>query len=158
MIRAPLVGALLMVPVLLSACTSAPGSAALPTTKLAFCGGRQQVRPAVVTVTCTTSSITARNLTWSQWGQPIASAIGTAVVDLCAYEDCHTGSYGAAPIVLIASKVTRCPNGARAYSRLQYVFVGKSPFSDIPANFKATNFMDDPGRPGPGNQIVSLTC
>lgn len=149
---------LLMAPVVLSACTAAGGHSSAPTTKLAFCGGKQQVRPAVVTITCTTNSITARDLTWSQWGKPIASAIGTAVVDVCAYEDCHTGSYDAAPVVLVASEVTRCPNGARAYSKLQYVFVGKSPFADVPANFKATNFMVGAHRPGPGDQSVSLTC
>jgi hypothetical protein len=151
-------GALLMLSLLaLTACTSKDARASVPT-KLAFCGGTPQARPAVVTVICTTNSITARDLTWSQWGQPIALATGTAVVDLCAYEDCHTGVYGASPIVLVASKVTRCPNGVRAYSRLQYVFVGRSPFEDVPANFKATNFMVGSHRSGPGNQSVSLTC
>lgn len=150
-------GALLMLPMLLTACTSNDNQ--VPTaTKLAFCDGSPQVRPALVTVICTTNSITARDLRWSQWGKPIAVATGTAVVDLCAYEDCHTGNYRAAPIVLIASKVARCAHGVRGYSKLQYIFVGRSPFQDVPANFKATNFMVGSDRSGPGNQSVGLTC
>ena len=48
-------------------------------------------------------------------GRPVATAAGTAVVDLCAMEDCHTGSYQSAPIVLIASAIRRlsAPIGIR---------------------------------------------
>ena len=42
---------------------------------------------------CHTKDIIARKLAWSAWGKPTATAIGTAVVDLCAYEDCHSGDY-----------------------------------------------------------------
>jgi hypothetical protein len=80
-------------------------------------------------------------------------------VDICAFEDCHTGHYKYFPIVLIASKLRNCPNGARAYSTLKYVFVGRSPFQGIPANISFKNYITGAGRPGPPrNQTVSLTC
>jgi hypothetical protein len=61
--------------------------------------------------------------------------------------------------VLVASKLVTCTNGARAYSMLQYVFVGRSPFLGIPSNISFKNFVTGAGRPGPPrNQTVSLTC
>jgi hypothetical protein len=111
-----------------------------------------------VDVICVTGSITARSLTWSAWGKPVATAVGTAVVDLCAYSDCHTGNYRSFPIVVIASRLVSCSKNTHAYSRLQYVFVGHSPFQGVPANMKFTNFMDAASRPPPGNQTTSLTC
>jgi hypothetical protein len=145
---------------LLTACShAAPSKAAPASVKLAYCGGSAQSRPAVVEVICTTNDITARNLTWAGWGKPFSTARGTAVVDLCSFEDCHSGSYSAFPIVVIASKIVSCPKNPQAYSRLQYVFVGRSPFQGVPANVKFKNFMVGASRPGPPrNQTVSLTC
>jgi hypothetical protein len=126
---------------------------------MAYCGSAAQARPTVVEVICGTDDITAESLSWSAWGKPVATAIGTAVVDLCSYEDCHTGSFAAVPIVVIASKLVGCARDAHGYSSLQYVFVGGSPFAGIPANVKFSNFMADPSRSGPpANQTVSLTC
>jgi len=89
----------------------------------------------------------------------VATAIGTAVVDLCAFSDCHTGSYQAVPIVVVASKIGRCGHGTQGYLRLQYMFVGRSPFAGLPANVKFSNFMTGAARPGPPHdQTVSLTC
>ena len=89
----------------------------------------------------------------------MATAVGTAVVDLCTYEDCHTGSYRSVPIVVIASELVRC-GGRRAYSRLQYVFVGGSPFPVMPANLKfPPNDIVGATRPIPSpDQTVSLSC
>ncbi len=150
--------ALIPLLVLLCACTSPAGKASVPITKLGFCGSELQVRPSVVIVTCTSNSITARDLKWSRWGKPIASALGTAVVDLCAFSDCHTGKYRSAPVVVVASNVTTCPNGARAYGKLQFMFIGKSPFQGVPSNLSPANFDFGSHRVVPGSKPISLTC
>jgi hypothetical protein len=155
------VAAAVTVPVLLlSACSHpAPSRTPPPAVTMAFCGGSAQARPVVVEVICATNDITARDLAWSGWGRPVATASGTAVVDLCAAEDCHTGEYAPAAIVLVASGLTPCNQKSRGYSRLQYVFVGTSPFQDVPANMNFAGYMSAPDRPGlPANQTVHLSC
>ena len=112
----------------------------------------------MIGVICATNAITARDLNWPAWGKPVASAIGTAVVDLCAHNDCHTGSYRAVPIVMIASKIVTCGKKSQAYSTLQYVFVGPSPFRHVPPNMKFPSFWFGSHRPEIGSQTVSLTC
>ncbi len=146
--------------VLLAACSGPAGPRPAPAARvrLSDCGSPGQVRPDVVAVICSTNAITARRLTWSGWGKPVASAIGTAVVDLCAYTDCHTGSYRAVPVVLVASKIVTCPRRTHAYSELQYIFVGRSPFQGVPAHMKFPSFWFGSHRPSPGDQAVSLTC
>lgn len=100
-----------------------------------------------------------RYLVWTAWGKSTATASGTAVADLCAYEDCHTGSFTSVHIRLIASKIANCAKNVRAYSTLRYVFVGTSPWEGIPANVKTSGYITGPGRPlPPANQTVSLTC
>jgi len=133
-------------PLLLVGCSHPAGPGPAPVS-LDFCGGGPQVRPAVVEIVCGTSDIDAGSLTWSAWGRPIATAVGTAVVDLCTYEDCHTGSFTSVPIVVIASKIMRCAKEARAYSRLQYVFVDGSPFPGLLPNVASSN--SSRRRPGP---------
>jgi len=131
----------------------------LPRVTMAVCGGRPQARPDVLEVICLTDYITARKLAWTDWGQPVATAAGTAVVDLCAMEDCHTGSYQAAPIVLIVSGIRSCPQHRRSYSRLQYVFAGRSPFAGLATGASAQNFMTGAGRlTMPADQTVSVAC
>jgi len=145
-------------PLLLVGCSHPAGPGPAPVT-LDFCGGGPQVRPAVVEIVCGTSDIDANSLTWSAWGRQIATAVGTAVVDLCTYEDCHTGSFTSVPIVIIASKIKGCAKVTRAYSRLQYVFVDGSPFPGLPANVPSSNFIAAPDRPvPPADQTVSLSC
>jgi hypothetical protein len=159
-VRAVVAAACLALPLLLGACShpGRPGNASAAVT-LAYCGNKAQVRPTVVSVICLTNDITARRLAWSAWGKPAATAIGTAVVDLCAFEDCHSGDYTPFPIVLVASKIVTCPRHRRAYSRLQYVFVGTSPFQGVRASVSFKHFIAGPGRPGPPrNQTVSLGC
>ena len=153
--------AALLVPLLLLSACSHPAGAGTGATRvtMANCGVSPQVEPTVVNVICGTTDITARDLRWSAWGKPVATAIGTAVVDLCAFSDCHTGSFKAVPIVVAASKIGRCGHGTRGYSRLQYMFVGRSPFAGLPANVNFSNFMTGAARPGPPHdQTVSLTC
>ncbi len=154
-----IVAALLSAPLMLGACSSAgPAQGSAPVVKLSYCGGTPQVRPSIIGVICATNAITARHLTWSAWGKPVSSAIGTAVIDLCAYSDCHTGKYRAVPIVVVASNVVTCRGRIHAYSTLQYIFVGPSPYQGIPAHQRYTNFWFGSHRPSPGNQTVSLTC
>jgi hypothetical protein len=151
---------LLGILVLLTACSHPDRSGAVASpVKISYCNGGQQARPTVIAVICLSNDITARHLRWSAWGKPFTTAIGRALVDMCAFEDCHTGAYKSFPIVLIASKLVTCPNGARAYSRLQYTFVGRSPFQGIPSNISFKNYIAGAGRPHPpSHQTVSLTC
>jgi hypothetical protein len=130
-----------------------------PAATISFCGSAPQAMPTVVEVICNTNDITARNLVWQGWGKPTATAHGTAVIDLCAYTDCHTGSFDSVPIKLIASKIAHCAKNVRAYSTLRYVFADGTPWPGIPANVKTSGYIAGPNRPlPPANQTVSLTC
>jgi hypothetical protein len=157
---AVVMAALLASFLLLPACSNPAGAGTGATrVTMADCGVSAQVKPTVVNVICGTTDITARNLRWSAWGKPVATAVGTAVVDLCAFSDCHTGSYEAVPVVVAASKIGRCGHRTKGYSRLQYMFVGRSPFAGLPANVNFSNFMTGAARPGPpDDQTISLTC
>lgn len=153
-------GAVLLPLVLMAGCGPAAKSGhAATSVKMVDCYGRLQARPDNVQVICQSDAIMARKLAWSGWGKPVATAIGVAVYDWCAFEDCHTGTYNTAPIVIIASKIVTCPKRRHAYSRLQYDFVGHSPFSGLPAHMNFSNLMTGSHRPGPAaNQTVLLGC
>ena len=130
-----------------------------PAVTMSFCGSDPQPAPTVVEVVCNTDDITARNLVWTAWGKPAATATGMATVDLCAYEDCHTGAYGSVPIRLIASKIAACAEDKRAYTTLRYVFVDGSPWPGVPANMNTSNFIAGANRTlPPPNQTVELAC
>ena len=137
-----------------------PGAAArTAVARLANCGSRPEPRPTVIVMVCSNNSITARDLKWSDWGKPVTAAIGTAVVDLCAYTDCHTGSYGSAPIVVIATGLVRCSPTVSGYRRLQYVFAGRSPFQGTPAGSRYfSHFLTGPHRPGPSSETLVAPC
>lgn len=137
-------------------CTHVTGSRAATSVRLAFCGGAARAQPDVVIVSCLNNSIMATHLHWSDWGGQIATATGSATIDLCAYEDCYAGDYVTVPIVLITSKIVRCAGSARAYSRLQYVFVGRSPYAGLQASISVPDGSNSPA--DPGNQAVSLVC
>jgi hypothetical protein len=130
-----------------------------PAVTMSFCGSDPQPTPTVVEVVCNTDDITARNLVWTAWGKPTATAKGMAVVDLCAYEDCHTGAYGSVPIRLIASKIAACAENKRAYTTLRYVFVDGSPWPGVPADMNTSGYIVGANRTlPPANQTVGLTC
>ena len=130
-----------------------------PAVTMSFCGTNPQPAPTVVEVICNTDDITARNLVWTAWGKPTATAKGTAVIDTCAYEDCHTGAFGTVPIRLIASRIAACAGSKRAYTTLRYVFVAGSPWPGVPANTTTSGYISAPDRPlPPRNQTVGLSC
>ena len=143
-------------------CVTGCGHAAAPappTVTLSYCGSDSQTAPAIVEVVCNTDDITARNLAWSAWGKPTATGRGVAVVDLCAYEDCHTGSFGTVPIRLVATRISACGAGRRAYTTLRYVFVDGSPWPGVPADMSTSHYMVGSHRPlPPPDQTVGLTC
>jgi hypothetical protein len=151
--------AALMLSLLLAACAQGGPRTTPASLRLTTCGGAAQRQPSIIQVVCQTDDITARNLHWSAWGGPVATAIGVGVVNLCAVEDCHSGLYNQLPLVMIASKIVPCPHDRRAYSRLQYVFVGRSPFQSVPAHMNFSGFVSGAGRPGlPAHQTLSLSC
>jgi hypothetical protein len=137
-------------------CTHSTASSATKSVRVAICGGALAAQPDVVNVSCSDNGIMARHLRWSGWGGPIATATGSATVDLCAYEDCYNGDYVAVPIVLITSKIMRCAGSAQAYSRLQYLFVGGSPFAGLQASLSIPDGSNTPANPA--DQTVNLVC
>ena len=146
---------------LLSACShaAAPAPPAPPAVTMSFCGSNPQVKPDLVLVVCNTDDITARNLAWIDWGKQMATARGTAIVDLCAYEDCHTGGFGSVSVTVIASNIVHCAKNTRAYSTLRYAFPGGSPWPGTPADMNTSGYIAGPNRVlPPANQTVSLTC
>jgi hypothetical protein len=124
---------------------------------MSFCGGGPEAEPTVVDVMCANNSISATKLRWSGWGRPVATATGSATVDLCAFEDCAAGDYVSVPIVLITSKIMRCGGSTHAYSRLQYVFVGRSPFAGLPVKIAVADGSATPSG-GLGDQTIRLNC
>jgi hypothetical protein len=153
--------AIIVIFLLAGGCTPAAGSKGTSLVRgslvrVSLCGGVRQAHPRVVNVNCANNSIAARDLRWSDWGDQVATATGSAVVDLCAFEECYAGDYVTVPIVVITSKIIHCPGRAPAYSRLQYVFVGRSPFAGLPAGVGVPDGSNTPG--GLGDQTVSLVC
>jgi hypothetical protein len=149
--------AALMLLLLLVACGHAPEPTPPPVT-LGYCGSNPQVKPDVVLVVCNTNDITAENLTWSDWGMQTARAKGSAVVDLCSYEECASGDYVTVPIEMIASKIVHCARNAWAYSTLRYVFPNGSPFKGVPTAVNSTGDQGQDLPVPPRRQTVSLTC
>jgi hypothetical protein len=92
--------------------TSHPAASAPGPQRLADCTGVPHVRPTVV-VRCIDDSMIARQLKWSGWGTPVATATGTAILNMCEFvpQDCALGDYQSYSVVLIASGSLRCPTG-----------------------------------------------
>lgn len=154
--RASLLTVLLaLLAMLLTACSHASASTS-GAMRLGDCGGNPQAAPRLVVVVCSDSAITARDVKWSGWGSKIATGTGSAVVNVCAFSDCHTGSYRPYPIVLVASGSQRCSRGVRGYARIQYLFVGRSPFQGLPAFMKVPSTFWGPY--GVGSPTVPRPC
>lgn len=130
-----------------------------PAVTMSYCGSDSQSAPGIVEVVCNTDDITARNLAWASWGKSTATANGVAVIDECAYEDCHTGSFSTVPIRLVATKIAACGTNKRAYTTLRYVFTAGSPWPGVQADMNTSNYMVGSGRPlPPPDHTVGLTC
>jgi hypothetical protein len=156
-IRSAAIAGLLCAP-LLAGCAHSAGPVPTAVT-MSYCGSDSQSAPTIVEVVCNTDDITARNLAWTAWGKPTATAEGVAVVDLCAYEDCHTGSFGTVPIRLVATGIAGCASNRRAYMTLRYVFIDGSPWPGVPADMNTSHYMVGSDRPlPPRDQTVGLTC
>jgi hypothetical protein len=157
--KTPALAAILLLPLLLLAACSHATPVAPPPVAMGYCGSNLQMRPDVVLVVCNTDDITATGLKWSGWGNPMATAKGSATIDVCAYSDCANGAYTVVPIKVIASRIVSCAKKTRTYSTLRYVFPDGSPWPGLPANTTATGDMAAPNRPlPPKDQTVSLTC
>jgi hypothetical protein len=107
--------------------TPHPAASARGPQRIADCTGIPHVQPAIVVVRCIDDSMIARGLKWSGWGTPVATATGTAILNMCEFipQDCALGDYQSYPVVLIASGSSRCPTGGPAYARIQTVLVGR---------------------------------
>lgn len=156
------VAAALTTALALTACGPAAKSAqaAKPVTMRNCSDSGRQAKPDLISVICSSDAITARSLTWSKWGARVATATGTATVNWCAFEGCAMGEYDNYKVVMIASKIVKCPKGGQQYSRMQYVFVGdEDPFASLPKKFKLTGEFFGSHSPGPANNnTVSLPC
>ncbi len=119
--------AILAVACLAAGCGSGHAAVRHGPRRLADCQGAPAVRPAIVVVRCVDGSMVAKDLQWSGWGTPVATASGTALVNMCEFvpQDCANGDYKSFPIVLIASGSRRCPRGGPAYAEIQTVIVGR---------------------------------
>jgi hypothetical protein len=156
--KAPAIGAALLLPLLLAACSQA-AKPVPPAVTLGFCGSSPEVMPDVVLVVCSTDDITANNLVWSDWGAQAAHAKGSATVDLCAYTDCAAGDYVSVPFDVTASRIIQCTKSRRAYSILRYVFPDGSPFKNVPLVADSPAYYGGQNQPVPPlDQTVSLTC
>lgn len=147
----------MLVVALATACShAAASSGGAASMRLADCGGSPQTKPDVVVVTCSSTDITAHNLKWQNWGGSVATATGYAVVNVCAYNDCHTGAYASYPVVLAAFGKTACPQGRHGYASIEYMFAGKSPFQDLPPTMKVPR--DWWGPAGVGSTVQPRPC
>jgi hypothetical protein len=159
--KIPALAAVPLLPLLLlAACSHAtPPTPAAPPVAMGYCGSNLQMKPDVVLVVCNTDDITATGLKWSGWGNAMATAKGSATIDVCAYSDCANGSYTFVPIKVIASRIVTCAKKTRAYSTLRYVFPNGTPWPGVPANANTVGDLAAPNRPlPPKDQTVSLTC
>jgi len=100
---------------------SAGGQVGLPN-----CAGKLQMKPRSVVLACADANFVAERLSWTGWGSAFAAARGTASVNDCK-PTCVAGRFHSYPVALLAEGRQTC-GGRRAYSRVVYAFVGRSPF------------------------------
>lgn len=110
---------------------SSCGSSATKPSAIADCRGHLHVKPQEIVLACADANFSAARLTWTGWGQATAYAQGLAGYNDCS-PSCAASGYRFYPVVLIAGGRQQC-SGTSAYARIQYAFIGASPFpSDAP--------------------------
>jgi hypothetical protein len=110
--------------------SSCGGSATNPSA-IPDCRGHLHVKPQEIVLACADANFSAARLTWTGWGQATAYAQGLAGYNDCS-PSCAAGGYRFYPVVLIADGRQQCSR-TTAYARIQYAFIGTSPFpTDAP--------------------------
>jgi hypothetical protein len=108
-----------------------PGSAraASTTMALANCLGKPEVKPMDVTLACGDGNFRVEKIHWTGWGEAFAAGMGTATVNDCE-PNCAAGHFHSYPAILIANGKQTCPNGQKAYAKVTYAFIGRSPYPE----------------------------
>jgi len=101
--------------------------AASTTMALANCLGKPEVKPKDVTLACGDGNFRVEKIQWTGWGEAFAAGMGTATVNDC-QPYCAAGHFHNYPAVLIVNGTQRCPNGQKAYAKVTYAFIGRSPY------------------------------
>ncbi len=122
--------------ILLAAAVLAPWSAAATPSPRASralmflpdCMGTPQSHPPSITITCADGNMVVTNLRWIGWGESVTAALGVFKENTCSPDCASSRTWISSNMVLIASGIQRCPNGALAYRKITYAFIGTSPF------------------------------
>jgi hypothetical protein len=103
------------------------GVAQTSTIALPDCLGHPVVKPTSVTLACADANFRIEHIQWTGWGESFAAGKGTAVVNDCE-PSCAGGHFHNYPMLLIVTGRQTCPSGRSAYEKIEYAFVGNSPF------------------------------
>ncbi len=103
------------------------GAATRPRIALPNCLGKPVITPRQVTLSCGDAGFSVDRLRWTGWGESFAAGRGRARVNDCD-PSCADGQVHVFPAVLIASERQTCSGGTRAYRKIEYAFIGLSPF------------------------------
>ncbi len=90
------------------------------------CIGKPEVKPNEVVIACADGGVVAQHLRWTGWGQSFAAALGTMSVNDCK-PYCAAGHFHRYRIILVATGMQNCPNGAPAYRSVTFAYIGKGP-------------------------------
>jgi hypothetical protein len=109
------------------------------------CLGRPIVQPSDIVLSCADGGFEIQNIRWTGWGESFAAGIGTGRVNDCT-PNCANGQFHNYPMLLAVTGKQRCPDGGRAYAKVTYAFVGRSPY---PQEASAEATQDFPCKPRP---------
>lgn len=109
------------------------------------CLGRPGVEPTDVVLSCADGGFLIKDIRWTGWGESFAAGMGTGSLNDCT-PNCANGHYHSYPMLLAVTGKQRCPDGGRAYAKVTYAFVGRSPYPQE-ASDEATQ--DFPCKPRP---------
>jgi hypothetical protein len=87
---------------------------------------KPKFEPSAVVIACGDAGLIVENVGWSSWTRKAAEGTGTGVAKTCD-PDCAAGGTVTAPIALALSKVRKCQNGKRIFTRLRYTWPSGSP-------------------------------